>query len=216
MRSFKGLWVALALLAMAGCGGAERGTERGVCFPNGTCNAGLTCLSNVCVAAGGDSSAVETGADAAGADAGAEASTNVDASAEAALTDAPALDTPAAAPDVTTRTEAGADAASDAGGPDVARVDDGGRPCPGADIFHPGMEMRMVNTSVPFVGRGRTETCAALTGAALVWTDSLEGPIGTGEMFNFTFRMRGSHTVTLTATYGGGRTTTVTVTFPLN
>jgi len=44
----------LTLVALAGCGrgkagsGAD-GTERGACYGNGTCNAGLSCLSNRCV-----------------------------------------------------------------------------------------------------------------------------------------------------------------------
>jgi len=40
-----------ALLALTvGCkGGQPTGAERGACFPNKTCNAGLTCLSGVCV-----------------------------------------------------------------------------------------------------------------------------------------------------------------------
>jgi hypothetical protein len=50
-----------------GCSGgsagpAPQGSERQQCYPNGTCNAGLTCLSDVCVNTG-------TGADAAPADA---------------------------------------------------------------------------------------------------------------------------------------------------
>ena len=39
----------------AGCGGSlgAQGGERQPCFPNGTCNLGLTCASNVCVDLGG-------------------------------------------------------------------------------------------------------------------------------------------------------------------
>jgi hypothetical protein len=47
--------ILLALLAAA-CGGgsssAPAGTETGPCYPNGTCNAGLLCLSNLCVRPG--------------------------------------------------------------------------------------------------------------------------------------------------------------------
>ena len=42
----------LAASFVAGCGsgdGYPQGTERGLCYPNGTCNAGLTCLSDICV-----------------------------------------------------------------------------------------------------------------------------------------------------------------------
>jgi len=45
-----------ALLAAAGCGGGSSkaaGTVGGACYPNGTCNTSLTCLSNVCVDATG-------------------------------------------------------------------------------------------------------------------------------------------------------------------
>jgi hypothetical protein len=45
--------VLLALSVAVGCGGGAQtscaGSERCACYPNSTCNAGLTCLSNVCV-----------------------------------------------------------------------------------------------------------------------------------------------------------------------
>jgi hypothetical protein len=49
----RALWV-LGGLAPWGCGkgGAAAGTERGPCYGNGTCNPGLSCLSDVCVATG--------------------------------------------------------------------------------------------------------------------------------------------------------------------
>jgi hypothetical protein len=166
-----------ALLTAAGCGGGTpQGSEGGACFPNGTCNAGLTCLSNLCV-------------------------------------------NPEAKPDLSGTSS---DLAMSGGG-DGATVDDmavqrrndAGEPCPGAEIYHPGMEQRMVNTSIPFVGRARDAMCNAITGNNLVWTDSLEGPIGTGETFSFTFKMAGQHTVTLRAKDGMGNTYTATVTFTL-
>lgn len=46
------IFVACAGLAIAGCSDQselQQGTERGACYPNSTCNAGLTCLSNFCV-----------------------------------------------------------------------------------------------------------------------------------------------------------------------
>jgi hypothetical protein len=91
---------------------------------------------------------------------------------------------------------------TDLAGADSANYNDAGMPCPGASIFHPGTETRMVNMSVPFVGRGRDAMCNAITGANLVWTDSIEGQIGTGETFNYTFTMTGTHTVTLDAKDG--------------
>jgi hypothetical protein len=50
-RLARALWV-LGGLASWGCGrgGAPAGTERGPCYGNATCNPGLTCLSDVCVA----------------------------------------------------------------------------------------------------------------------------------------------------------------------
>jgi hypothetical protein len=43
--------VAGAVLLVLGCGtdGVEVGTEKGPCYPNGTCNDGLECLSETCV-----------------------------------------------------------------------------------------------------------------------------------------------------------------------
>ena len=95
---------------------------------------------------------------------------------------------------------------------DAARYNDAGEPCPGAEILHPSSDPRKVNTSVPFVGRAQDAMCAAITGANLVWTDNLEGQIGTGETFSHTFTMIGSHTVTLAA-MDGANTYYASVTF---
>ena len=65
--------VGLALVLAAACGGGKAscsGGERCACYPNGTCNAGLSCLSNVCVSlndAGADRPAGDTDAGAGGA-----------------------------------------------------------------------------------------------------------------------------------------------------
>lgn len=62
-----GLLCLFAVLSIAGCDAAQGG-ERQACYPNGTCNAGLTCASSVCVALGadaglgGDAGASDTGA----------------------------------------------------------------------------------------------------------------------------------------------------------
>ena len=40
---------AFAIVAFLGACSSPQGDERQSCFPNGTCNAGLACLSNVCV-----------------------------------------------------------------------------------------------------------------------------------------------------------------------
>lgn len=46
---------------VAGCA-PPTGEERGSCYPNGTCNAGLSCLSNVCVVASTDAGPGDAGA----------------------------------------------------------------------------------------------------------------------------------------------------------
>ena len=47
-------WIVMACagLTIVGCSdqaGPQQGTERGACYPNDTCNVGLTCLSHFCV-----------------------------------------------------------------------------------------------------------------------------------------------------------------------
>jgi hypothetical protein len=162
----------LAIVAAVGCSKPAAGTDDGPCYPNDTCNAGLSCVAGTCK---------------------------------------PFSDVDASGPDL-----AGADLAGvDLAGPDAARLDDAGMPCPGATILHPGTETRMAGTSVPFVGRGRDPSCAPITGANLVWTVSVDGNIGTGEMFNHTFNTTGSHTVTLAAK-DGAATYTAMITFMIN
>jgi len=52
-RTYGHLFLSVSTLVLCtGCGsggGQEAGAEGGTCYPNGTCNAGLDCLSNVCV-----------------------------------------------------------------------------------------------------------------------------------------------------------------------
>jgi hypothetical protein len=175
----------VVLLVGGGCSKRATGAENGECYPNQTCNDNLVCLSNVCV------NASRLFGDMAGSD-----------GPPADLFSPP-------------------DAASSDGSPadlnspptmDAAQYNDAGLACPGANIFHPGTESRKVGTSVPFVGHARDAQCVPITGANLVWTDSLEGQIGTGETFSHTFTIIGTHTVTLTAT-DGSNTYTATVTF---
>lgn len=101
------------------------------------------------------------------------------------------------------------------GAMDAATFNDAGMPCPGASIFHPGTETRKAGTVVPFVGRGRDPTCAPITGANLVWVDSIDMQIGTGETFDHTFTQTGMHTVTLTAKDGPASYTAM-ITFMIN
>lgn len=58
-------WIGLAVLTGAACSsnpgnpsvkpdGGDQGAEGGACYPNGTCNAGLSCANDVCVAVAAD------------------------------------------------------------------------------------------------------------------------------------------------------------------
>ncbi len=60
--------------------------------------------------------------------------------------------------------------------------------------------------SVTFQGSGSDPEDGVLTGASLVWTSSLDGPIGTGTSFSTTMLSVGTHTVSLTATDANGAT----------
>jgi hypothetical protein len=79
--------------ALAACG-APTGSERGACFPNGTCNTGLSCISNLCVLdnTGGDAASSDA-TDAPRSDTGGGSDvTNSDAMDSGPLTDAPTTD----------------------------------------------------------------------------------------------------------------------------
>lgn len=79
---------------------------------------------------------------------------------------------------------------------------------PIALITHPGDgEVRASATPVPFIGEATDPQDGPLTGAALVWSSSLDGPIGTGETFNFQLSA-GTHTITLEATDSDGNVAT--------
>jgi chitinase len=75
-------------------------------------------------------------------------------------------------------------------------------------------------TSVTFTGAGTDAEDGALSGAALVWTSSINGQLGTGATFSTTALSAGTHTITLTAKDSKGatgtatRTVTVTATTP--
>lgn len=89
-------------LSLIACGDAE-GEERGPCYGNGTCNAGLVCLSEICVR---DTTTVDAGNDLGGADLGGVDS-GVDFGLDMALVDAGTVDAAA-------ETDAGLDAGVDA------------------------------------------------------------------------------------------------------
>ena len=74
-------------------GGGAQGGEGQACFPNGTCNAGLTCYSNLCVNAGADGGDHDAGGGSDGtasdaSDANFDASGTNEAAADATPTDA--------------------------------------------------------------------------------------------------------------------------------
>src|SRR5687767_12582418 len=48
-----GIFAFVALVASCGDGAKPQGGERQDCYPNGTCNTGLVCLSDICVRPGG-------------------------------------------------------------------------------------------------------------------------------------------------------------------
>lgn len=63
VRSLSVVFVALAVVASCGPSGVPAGEERGPCYPNGTCNAGLTCLSSLCVSTATDAGGLDAGGD---------------------------------------------------------------------------------------------------------------------------------------------------------
>lgn len=63
---------------------------------------------------------------------------------------------------------------------------DGGSLGPTVSILHPGAGVdRSVNVSIYFHGVATDPTDGALSGSALVWTDSREGQFGTGDPVNW-------------------------------
>lgn len=86
---------------------------------------------------------------------------------------------------------------------------------PYAKINHPSSgEMRPVNQAVPFAGIGRDVEDGSLMGASLVWTSSIDGPIGTGESFSGSLTA-GVHTISLTATDSANNVDSATITLTM-
>lgn len=66
--------------------------------------------------------------------------------------------------------------------------------------------------TVVFQGTGRDRAGAELTGAALAWASSMDGPLGSGSTVSRADLSVGSHTVTLTATGPAGEVATAEIT----
>lgn len=86
---------------------------------------------------------------------------------------------------------------------------------PTAMINHPGMEDREVGVPIPFIGVADDPEDGALSGMSMVWTDDLEGEIGTGEMFDAALQTLGDHVVTLTVTDSDGNVTEDSIAFEI-
>ncbi|MCC6521166.1 MAG: hypothetical protein IT373_00760 [Polyangiaceae bacterium] len=162
--------------------GTPSGAEGGPCLPGGTCNAGLVCLSNLCVAPGTGGGGA--GGEGAGGGAGATGGSGAGGAAATGGSGAGGGNGGGAT---------GGNASGGAGGA-VLYV-------PTVSIYHPGDgETRDVsNGAFPFSGAANDPQDGALTGGALVWTSSLDGIIGTGGPFNYLPSV-GTHVITLTAT----------------
>ncbi len=86
---------------------------------------------------------------------------------------------------------------------------------PVAEIFHPGDgEVRPSASPVPFTGDARDFEDGLPPDAALVWTSSLDGMIGTGRMFN-ALLSPGTNVITLTVTDSDGNTGTRSITLTM-
>ncbi len=84
-------------------------------------------------------------------------------------------------------------------------------PTPG--IQHPDdLDMRMVDSSIPFDGSGIDPEDGILGDAALVWTSDVQGDLGTGANIMAALSTTGLHVITLTATDSDGNTGTASIT----
>jgi hypothetical protein len=83
---------------------------------------------------------------------------------------------------------------------------------PTAQINHPeDAEERVVGVPIPFIGEATDPEDGALSGASMIWTDSIEGEIGQGEQFDAALLTLGDHVITLTATDADGNVGEATI-----
>ena len=69
-----------------------------------------------------------------------------------------------------------------------------------------------MGNAFPFIGVGRDPVDGTIPDAGLVFSDSIEGVLGTGTGFDATLNVAGTHVVTLTATNSRGLTGTDAIT----
>lgn len=104
-----------------------------------------------------------------------------------------------------TATDTGADTSATAGTTATSEETSTNGEAPTAQVNHPGDgEMRPAGVVIPFIGEASDLQDGVLTGASLVWVDSVEGEIGQGESFDAMLLTLGEHTITLTATDADG------------
>jgi len=102
-------------------------------------------------------------------------------------------------------TDTGVDASTSAGPTGTSEDTSTNGAAPTAQINHPGDgDQRPAGVIIPFIGEASDPEDGVLTGASLVWTDSIEGEIGQGETFDAMLPTLGDHTITLTATDADG------------
>jgi hypothetical protein len=205
-RTDRGCGILTIALIAACTTSAPQGSERGECYPNATCDQGLACYSSVCVRdVPPDADVRDVAADEASSPEDVPSPVDAPEPTDLAVADS-------SPPDVAADTSTPRDAPMATDAPPV----DGNAPDapvgPTVAIWHPSdMEVgRTARMPIPFVGHAEDARGVVLTGAALAWSSSLTGPMGTGERVTVTLSA-GMHVVTLTARDGAGRMGTASI-----